>query len=782
MQTIRKHLALIVSGVLLATLVFANGATLFAAEVPVQPDPTECTECDSIQDDLDLAYADLEVATGQAAAFKSQTQVLLDRGATNIYAGSTALMVDNLNSQVTGGTLAMGAPCQDASDTFAYYSSFDYEGVTYCVLDEDMWYGVDPDYFNFFDHMMYLNEFNDPAAVADWQLLWDEWIEVLYDHDEGGEPGITELIDLIISLLALLEDCEDTNCAEVVCPDCETIADDLDTALDDLALLELEADLLDAELTDLEDQIDTVLDQLQQWETLKAEFEAMVEDAGGQHGEDCDDFEVQSGQAWGIAHNFGNVQWCFTNEGQIEDMITNLEEYWQTHSSSHLPSEATLNQQFDDLMGDYLEALADYQEVLDDIEAQHDLIDDLSVDLEDCLAELQALQDLGECLDQDIATMQDILDEANGEEGYQPEDEEPTDEPTDEPEDEEDSPEDILDHWAEDFLQGLFDGEVMTGDGDTGNMRPNDNLNRAEAAKLLVLANEDLIIDSFFDVFFDVTEDSWFWSYVNTAADLLYFEGYEDGSFGPGNSILRAEAVAIILRALGFDIPEYSTYSFSDILGSEWYADLAELAYHCGLVEGRDGAFAGGETITRAEIAKILWLAFFEDLLEDDCAGGKVDCPDCDAIWDEAEALEAELDDLGDDIDDIWEDMEELEALREAFRQMVEDAGGMTDADCDGFEVGSGQAWGVANAFGDVEFCLTSESQITELTNAMSEYWSNNSSTHLPSTAALNASMNAATQSYMDKLDEWLEKLAEYEDCLDELEALQDQGLCLEEE
>jgi hypothetical protein len=613
MQTLRKNLALFIGGLLLAALMITSGATIFAAEVPAQPAATECTDCQTLQDNLDAAYSDLNELISQADAMSTQIEGLIDRGATNIYAGDTAMMVDNLNAQVTGGTLAMGSPCQDASDTFAYYSSFSYEGTTYCLLDEDMWYGVDPDYFNFFDHMMYLNEFWDPAAIADWQYLWDNWIEVLYDHDAGGEDGITELIDLIIQLLADLENCEDTNCPPVTeCPDCETIADDLATALDDLDLLELEADVLDAELTDLETQIDDVLDQLAEWDTLRAEFEAMVEDAGGQHGSDCDDFEVQSGQAWGIAHNFGNVQWCFTNEGQIEDMIQNLDEYWQNHSSSHLPSEAALNAQLDTLMNDYFDALADYEAVLTEIEAQFAIIDGLMADLEACLDELEALQDLGECLDQDAAAMRDLLDDAAGTPGYTPE-------PPAEPEPEDESPEDIIGHWAEDFINELFNAGIVSGDGDTGNFRPNDELNRAEAAKMLLLGNGDTVIDSFFDVFFDVTEDDWFWPYVVTSEDLGYFEGYEDGSFGPGNSILRAEAIAVVMRALGFDIPEYTEYSFPDLTGDEWFADYAEKAFKCGVVAGREGMLEGGDTITRAEFSKIVDLALFNDLTEADC-------------------------------------------------------------------------------------------------------------------------------------------------------------------
>ncbi len=775
MQTIRKNLALFAGGLILATLIFANGATLFAAEVPAPPEPTDCTECQTIQDDLDAAYANFEALETQAQNYSADMEALIERGTTNIYGGDVAMMVDNLNAQVTEDSLAMGSVCQDSANTFAYYSSFQYDGTTYCFLDESMWYGVEPDYFNFFDHMMYLNEFWDPAAIPDWQLLKDEWIEVLMDHDGDEVPGLTEIIDAIIGLIASLEVCEETYCAEPVCPDCETIAGDLALGLDDLALMEQEADDLDAELLNLEAQIEEVWDQLDQLEQLRNELRQMVLDAGGMTDSDCDGFEPESGQVWGIAHNFGDVQWCFTSEGQIEEMIQNLDEYWETNSSTHLPTEAELNEQMDTLMNDYFDKLDEYDAVLNDIEAQNDLIDSLITDLEDCLAELRALQDQDLCMDHDISTMEAILDEAEGKTPFTPEspgEEEPDEEPA------ADDPDDIGGHWAEDFLFGLFDEGIMTGDDDTGLMRPNDPLNRAEAAKLLVLSNDDFVVDSFFDVFFDVTEDDWFWSYVVTAEDQGYFEGYPDGSFGPGNSILRGEAITIILRALGFDIPGYETYSFGDLSGDEWFADSAEKAYQCGLVEGRDGEFEGGETITRAEIAKILWLAFFDGLNESDCAD--FECPDCDAVWTEAEALSSELDTLNTEVEAIWDQMQELETLRDEFRQMVENAGGMTDADCDGFEVGPGQAWGVAHTFGDVEWCLTAESQITELTDQLSDYWENNDSTHLPTEEELNADMDATTTAYSEKLDEYLEKLAEYDDCLDELADLQAQGYCLD--
>lgn len=629
MKTLKKNLALLLSGVLLAVLAIGQSAGVFAAVIPVQPDPTECVDCQLIQDDLDAAYADLGELIPLTNSFSDDMEALIDRAATNVYSGDTEMMIDNLDGEVISGHMLRGTICLDPANPFAYYSAFTYESQTYCFEDENMWFGVEPNYFNFFEHMMYLNEFWDAPSIPEWQALMDEWIEVLIDHNLDEVPGLMNIHELIDSLIIALQECEDSFCAVPECPDCEVIAADLETALDDLTNAEAEADTLDQELTDIESDMSDIENQLSEWAQLKADFEAMVEDAGGKHGADCDGFEVGSGQGWGIAHNFGNVQWCFTNEGQIEDMITNLDEYWQTHSSTHLPTEATLMQQLDDLMNEYVAKLIELDVVLKLIDDLNLEIDLLSAELELCLDELEALQADGYCLDQDAAALRAIVDSADGLFGWAGGDAtNPEVTPEETPEETTDL-EDIIGHWAEEFIRELFGAGVVAGDGDTGLFRPNDNLNRAEASKMLLLSNADTQSESFSGVFSDVEESSWFWPFVNAAQDLGYFNGYEDGSFGPGNNILRAEAIAVVMRALGFDIPEYTEYSFPDVTGDEWFADYAEKAYQCELVAGREGNFEGGETITRAEMSKILDLAFFKDLVESDCID--FECPVCEA-------------------------------------------------------------------------------------------------------------------------------------------------------
>ena len=608
MKKLKKYAALMTGGFLLATLFLANGAVSLATpQPPQQPAATDCADCQSIQNDINAAYSELNGLIADIAAYDLES--LLADTTNEVYEGNSALMVAQLTSKIEMNNLATDAVCNNSSNSFAYYSSFSYEGDIYCVLNESMWFGTD----NFFETMMLISEVEAPQIAAEWAKIHIEMIELLMDYDGDQTKGIAEILNLIDSLLADLLDCEEENCPEEPeCPDCETIATELISAINDLSDAESEADTLDEELTAIEEDLEKVFDQLEDLEQLREEFRQMVLDAGGKVDADCDGFKVQSGQAWGIAHNFGDVQWCLTSEGQIEEMINNLDEYWKTHKSSHLPSEEALNAQLDGLMKDYLEKLDEYSKVLDEILSLNILIEDLAAELDDCLAKLADLQAEGYCLDQDIEIMQDILDQAHEILGY---------DPGATPEADDGGFPDIGGHWAEDFINRLAGGGIVSGDDGTGNFRPDDSINRAEAAKIVSLGMGDtanVCHDSYFP---DVLAGNWFCQFVTNAKDKGYFQGYDDGSFGPGNPILRAEAAAVVLRALEFDIPEYTSYSFPDVSGEEWYADYAEKAYLCGIFEGRtigsEKLFAGRASITRAEFAKIIDVTVYGEMLDE---------------------------------------------------------------------------------------------------------------------------------------------------------------------
>ncbi len=102
--------------------------------------------------------------------------------------------------------------------------------------------------------------------------------------------------------------------------------------------------------------------------------------------------------------------------------------------------------------------------------------------------------------------------------------------------------------WYFEAVRKLASLGIMTGN--DGLFRPGDLITRAEFVKII----------SFLDLtappaaaarFSDVPEDNWAYPYIALAASKGWVNGYEDGTFGPGNTITRAEAVVITNRVTG---------------------------------------------------------------------------------------------------------------------------------------------------------------------------------------------------------------------------------------
>ncbi|MFC1599478.1 S-layer homology domain-containing protein [Patescibacteria group bacterium] len=166
---------------------------------------------------------------------------------------------------------------------------------------------------------------------------------------------------------------------------------------------------------------------------------------------------------------------------------------------------------------------------------------------------------------------------------------------------------DIYDHWGKSYIQKLNDQKVIEGY-DDGGFHPNDNINRAEMVKLaLTAAGYDLglsIVDEEF-VFEDL--DEWQRPCVYQAWKNGIVAGYDDGTFAPAQNVTRAEAIKIAMLAFNVEPREINgNYAFDDTI-DHWAASYINEAYVRFIVAGRaDGNFYPNEPITRAEAAKII--------------------------------------------------------------------------------------------------------------------------------------------------------------------------------
>lgn len=161
--------------------------------------------------------------------------------------------------------------------------------------------------------------------------------------------------------------------------------------------------------------------------------------------------------------------------------------------------------------------------------------------------------------------------------------------------------------WYQAALDFACDHRILLGD-PSGNMMPNDNATRAQMAAMLVrvfgcTAGKDIAH------FTDVSTTAWYYSELSTAAQMNIFNGYGDGTMGPNRSITRQEAMIVIARA--FAVPDGTAadiQAFRDAssVGSWAVAKVGGLV-KAGIVNGDNGSLYPTASITRAEIAQMLY-------------------------------------------------------------------------------------------------------------------------------------------------------------------------------
>lgn len=98
----------------------------------------------------------------------------------------------------------------------------------------------------------------------------------------------------------------------------------------------------------------------------------------------------------------------------------------------------------------------------------------------------------------------------------------------------------------------LYNLGIMTGD-ENGDLRLNDNITRAEAAKMICVAgNIYLPTNNGENIFDDVAADHWAYKYIYAAKENKIINGDGNGNFNPENNIINEEIVKMIVCLLGY--------------------------------------------------------------------------------------------------------------------------------------------------------------------------------------------------------------------------------------
>ena len=107
---------------------------------------------------------------------------------------------------------------------------------------------------------------------------------------------------------------------------------------------------------------------------------------------------------------------------------------------------------------------------------------------------------------------------------------------------------DVENYWAKDAINDMGSRMVVSGVGNN-NYDPDRNMTRAEFAAIMVkaLGLEPGTGTNSFD---DVASTDWYSGYIKTAASYGIINGYDNGTFGPNDTITREQGMTMIARAM----------------------------------------------------------------------------------------------------------------------------------------------------------------------------------------------------------------------------------------
>ena len=196
---------------------------------------------------------------------------------------------------------------------------------------------------------------------------------------------------------------------------------------------------------------------------------------------------------------------------------------------------------------------------------------------------------------------------------------------------------DVNGHWAEDNIKKLYSLNVF--DGSESIFSPDTAMSRLDFAKAVVRSCDIRSQEESKkrkrkepkeeSLFADVAVENPEYQYVKSGVEKSIIEGYEDGNgnriFEPDKDLTRAQAITILIRALGFENrapnPGYSTSFQDDKRIPNWAKDSIYMAKEIGLIQGDStNRVNPDKVLSRAEASTMVvnFLKFLEDDLQKD--------------------------------------------------------------------------------------------------------------------------------------------------------------------
>lgn len=162
--------------------------------------------------------------------------------------------------------------------------------------------------------------------------------------------------------------------------------------------------------------------------------------------------------------------------------------------------------------------------------------------------------------------------------------------------------------WAEEAIKNLAKKGIVNGYVDK-TFKPNNTVTREEFVTIIVRAFS-VYEEGAKCKFKDVSETDWSYNYIASAAKKKYISGFEDGTFGKNSCITRQDAATILYRVGNSKGEQFVTdeVEFADSENIADYSKEAIFALsNAGVINGfGDGSFKPGESLTRAQAVKMI--------------------------------------------------------------------------------------------------------------------------------------------------------------------------------
>lgn len=135
---------------------------------------------------------------------------------------------------------------------------------------------------------------------------------------------------------------------------------------------------------------------------------------------------------------------------------------------------------------------------------------------------------------------------------------------------------DVSNHWAKDYINAATLKGIIDGYNDNSFL-PDCYITRAEFAKIIAKTYGATSQDG--KIKFTDISNHWAKPYITYLTENNIINGYQDGTFQPDAQITRAEAVAIINRAITRNCAPDIKIDFKDVTKNHWaYSDIVQAA------------------------------------------------------------------------------------------------------------------------------------------------------------------------------------------------------------